>query len=195
MEKLLEDVEKYVISFLKENLSAKLGFHSLSHTLEVVAAAKEIGQQCHLSENEMDVLLVAAWFHDCGYVHTYIGHEEESKRIAKSYLEEHNCNSSFISSVLACIDATRFPQSANSTVEKVLCDADLHHFTKSTYPQYAQAIRKEFEIFLRIIYSEEEWQKINTSLLTAHKYCTEYGKSVLSRFKDINIEMINRTAQ
>lgn len=52
MENLLEDVEKYVISFLKENLSAKLGFHSLSHTLEVVVAAKEIGQQCHLWETK-----------------------------------------------------------------------------------------------------------------------------------------------
>ncbi len=190
MSPLIKSVEKDVPVFLKKNLAPNFVFHNLNHTYEVVQAAWEIGQGSDLATSEMDILIVAAWFHDCGYVNAYIGHEEESKKMAQHYLEEYNANTEFINSVLACIEATKFPQHPISMIEKVLCDADLYHFTRPSYPRYAKAIRKEFEVFLDKIYSEEEWHKVNTSLLTAHSYCTDYGKSVLSRFKDVNIELM-----
>lgn len=192
MNQLIESVENYVLLFLKQKLSSDLVFHNLAHTSEVVKAAWEIGQCSDLNESEMEILIVAAWFHDCGYAYAYTGHEEESKKVAKSYLEKWSANTDFILSVLACIEATKFPQRPGTMVEKVLCDADLFHFTKPSYPQYAKAIRKEFEVFLDKRYSEEEWLKINTSLLKAHNYCTAYGKFVLSRFKEVNIELMNR---
>lgn len=190
MENIVKNVELFVTALLRDNLSANLCFHNLAHTLGVVAAAKEIGQYSHLSEKEMDILAVAAWFHDSGYIHTYTGHEEESKKIAKAYLEQCHCDSSFIASVLACIEATKFPQRPGGILEKVLCDADLYHFTKTSYPQYAKAIRKEFEEFLGRMYSDEEWQHVNAAQLAEHGYCTEYGKSVLSRFKELNVELL-----
>lgn len=101
--------------------------------------------------------MVAAWFHDCGYAHTYIGHEEESKKEAISCLEKRGCDPAFICSVLDCIEATKFPQNPRSTVERVLCDADIYHFTKVSYPQYAKAIRSEFETYLSRTYTDEEW--------------------------------------
>ncbi|MGX5690283.1 hypothetical protein [Arcticibacter tournemirensis] len=105
----------------------------------------------------MTTLMVAAWFHDCGYAHTYIGHEEESKKEAISCLEKRGCDPAFICSVLDCIEATKFPQNPRSTVERVLCDADIYHFTKVSYPQYAKAIRSEFETYLSRTYTDEEW--------------------------------------
>ena len=192
MSQLIESVEDYVFGFLSETLSTNLVFHNFSHTNEVVKAAWEIGPDSGLDKSEMDILIVAAWFHDCGYAYAYIGHEEESKKIAKSYLEKYNANTDFIESVLACIDATKFPQHPRTIAEKVLCDADFFHFTKTSYPKYAIAIRKEFEVFLDKMYSEEEWQKVNAAMLTTHSYYTEYGKSVLSRFKDVNIELMNK---
>jgi predicted metal-dependent HD superfamily phosphohydrolase len=192
MNPLIKSVEKYVPVFLKKNLDSNFVFHNLNHTYEVVQAALEIGQGSDLATSEMDILIVAAWFHDCGYVNAYIGHEEESKKIAKSYLEKWGANTDFILSVLACIEATKYPQHPGTMVEKVLCDADFFHFTKPSYPQYAKTIRKEFEVFLDKIYSDEEWLKVNTSLLMAHNYCTEYGKSVLRRFKNVNIELVNK---
>lgn len=190
MEDIVKNVELYVTALLKDHLSEKLCFHDIEHTIGVVSAAMEIGQRSNLSREEMEILAVAAWFHDCGYIHTYTGHEEESKKIAKDYLEQGHCNGSFIASVLACIDATKFPQRPKNIMEKVLCDADLYHFTKTAYPQYSKAIRKEFETFLGKFYSEKEWEKVNATLLMEHSYCTEYGKSVLSRFKSLNIEMM-----
>ncbi|WGQ12778.1 HD domain-containing protein [Sphingobacterium faecium] len=99
MNDLVKSVEDYVSTLLKENLSVDLDFHSLTHTLEVVEAALEIGQLCNLDDSEIEILLVSAWFHDCGYIYTYVGHEEQSKQIAKSFLDKYNANTEFINSV------------------------------------------------------------------------------------------------
>lgn len=191
MSALIESVEKYIQVFLRKYLVSDLVFHNLNHTCEVVQAAWEIGQGSDLAKSEMDILIVAAWFHDCGYVNAYIGHEEESKKIAQRFLEEYNADTEFIHSVSACIEATKFPQHPRSIVEKVLCDADLYHFTRPSYPNYAKAIRKEFEVFLGTTYTEDEWKVANCTILLKHCYWTDYGVNVLDPFKQVNVRLMN----
>ncbi|MEZ7508625.1 HD domain-containing protein [Cloacibacterium sp. Arc13] len=189
MNNLVEAVSSYVILFLSENLSNELVFHNINHTYEVVAAAREIGSQCDLSDNETLALEVAAWFHDCGYANTYLGHENESKKIAKDFLENYGCENGFISSVLNCIESTKYPPKPSSLIEKVLCDADLYHLTRANYPKYEKALRREFEIFLKLIYTDEEWLKKNCWFISEHTYYTDFGQEVLSKFKETNIQM------
>jgi HD superfamily phosphodiesterase len=189
MNDLVEAVSSYVILFLSENLSNELVFHNINHTYEVVAVAREIGSQCYLSDNEMLALEVAAWFHDCGYANTYLGHENESKKIAEDFLENYGCENGFISSVLNCIESTKYPPKPSSLIEKVLCDADLYHLTRANYPKYEKALRREFEIFLKLIYTDEEWLKKNCWFLSEHTYYTDFGEKVLSKFKETNIQM------
>ena len=190
MNNLLEAVSTYVTLFLSENLSDELIFHSINHTYEVVAAAKEIGSQCGLSEDEMLVLEVAAWFHDCGYANTYLGHENESKKIASDFLENFGCDKDFTDAVLNCIESTKYPSRPSSLVEKVLCDAYLYHLTRTNYPKYEKALRQEFEIFLQLMYSDEEWMIKNNCFLTNHHYCTDYGQKVLAHLKEINVRIL-----
>ncbi|ASK29175.1 hypothetical protein CEY12_03220 [Chryseobacterium sp. T16E-39] len=191
MNNLLETVSNYILSYLTENLSVQLSFHHIQHTREVVNAAKEIGEQSNLSEDEMLVLQTAAWFHDCGYATTYIGHEEESKKIANSFLINYGCEESFIQSVLHCIESTKYPQKPTSLVDKILCDADLYHLALPSYPKYGKAIRKEFEIYLGQYYTDEEWLINNCQFLTNHSYYTDYGKQILEEFKKVNIQLMN----
>lgn len=190
MNNLLEAVSTYVTLFLSENLSDELIFHNINHTYEVVAAAKEIGSQCRLSEDEMSVLEVAAWFHDCGYANTYIGHEDESKKIASDFLEFFGCDKNLINSVLNCIEATKYPPRPSSLVEKILCDADLYHLTRANYQEYEKALRQEFETFLKMSYSNEDWRILNCRFLAGHSYCTDYGQKVLSHLKEINVGIL-----
>lgn len=192
---LIKSVSNFVTQFLIENLSHYFYFHNLQHTKEVVAAANEIAAQHHLSEEECTILLTAAWFHDCGYTVTYIGHEEKSKKIATNFLKDFGCDETFINSVLNCIEATKFPQRANSLLEEILCDADLYHFTKPNYPAYEQALRKEFEIHLGKNYTDEQWQKENYSLLAEHSYYTNYGKKVMEKYKAATLQLLNNKAK
>lgn len=185
MDNLVESVNRYVILFLSKNLS----FHCIGHTYDVVDAAREIGTESNLSEENMVVLMVAAWFHDCGYVNLYIGHEEESKKIAKNFLENFGCEKDFIDTVLSCIDSTKYPPKPSSLIEKVLCDADLYHLACPNYPKYEKAIRQEFEKYLGLAYTDEEWLVKNCKFLTDHEYYTDYGQKVLAKFKEVNIQL------
>lgn len=191
MNTLLEAVSSYVTAFLTENLSDQLSFHNIGHTYEVVDAAYEIGLQCNLSSEEINVLQIAAWFHDCGYAHVYKGHEDESKKIAKSFLENFSCAKSFIESVLNCIESTKYPQNPSSLIEKVLCDADMYHLTRPNYSKYEKALRLEFEKYLGLVCSDEDWRIKNSNFFQSHEYYTEYGQKILSKFKEINLQLIN----
>ncbi|MCT2410048.1 HD domain-containing protein [Chryseobacterium antibioticum] len=190
MDNLVEAVSSYVTLFLSENLSEDFSFHCMGHTYDVVNAVREIGAQSNLSEEEMLVLQVAAWFHDCGYVNLYIGHEEESKKIAQNFLENFGCEKDFIDAVLSCIDSTKYPPKPSSLLEKVLCDADLYHLTRPNYSKYEKALRQEFEKYLGLIYTDEEWLQKNLSFLKNHEYYTDYGQKVLAKFKEVNIQLM-----
>lgn len=191
MNNLLQEVRDYVILFLTENLSQQLTFHNVNHTYEVVSAACEIARENTLSDEDFCALEIAAWFHDCGYASCYKGHEEESKRIAKNFLENSNCDKSFIDKVLKCIESTKYPQNPVSEIEKILCDADMFHLTRTNYNQYEKALRLEFEKFLGLIFTDEEWQMENHIFLQHQHYFTSYGQDVLEKFKDVNIQLMN----
>ena len=189
MDNLIEAVRNYVIVFLSENLSDQLSFHNIGHTYEVADAVREIGLQTYLSEEEMLIVQVSAWFHDCGYANTYIGHEDESKKLAMNFLKKFGSDENFIEAVLRCIESTKYPPQPASLLEKVMCDADMYHLTKANYAKYSKAIRQEFETYLGLVYTNQEWQMKNYQFLTEHQYFTDYGKEILSRFKDVNIQL------
>jgi len=192
-----DDVIELVRAFALELLSGKLPedicFHNVAHTQEVVKAAIEIAGECNFTPKQLEIVTLAAWFHDCGYTTTYINHEDISKTIAADFLKRCNYPKENIDRVLSCIEATRFPQNAKSIEEEVLADADLYHFTKPNYLGYEQRLRAEFIIYLGKTYTDMEWAEINYTLLKRHEYYTAYGKNILQRFKEVNIERLKTT--
>lgn len=184
---LVETVSHHVVLLLRNELSPDLHFHNLRHTLSVVDAASEIGKAEGLSVYEQNIVTVAAWFHDCGYVRAYLGHEDESKWIARDFLVRTECDASFIEDVVNCIEATRFPQRPYSRLSEVLCDADLYHFSKAGYWFDLQALRREFATFLGQNDTDEQWCRRNCTLLKEHRYFTSYEQNVLQKFKETNM--------
>ncbi|MFT3737555.1 MAG: hypothetical protein QM786_02235 [Breznakibacter sp.] len=91
---------------------------------------------------------------------------------------------------LACIEATRFPQNPESPEAEVLADADLYHFTKTDYSKYERRMRTEFKTYLGKTYTDNEWDETNYGLLNSHSYFTVYGKTVLQKVKEVNIERL-----
>jgi predicted metal-dependent HD superfamily phosphohydrolase len=195
MNNLLQVIKEYVVSFLTDNLSEELTFHHIGHTYEVVEAVQEIIGQTELSEEDSLIVQTAAWFHDCGYAVCYKGHEEKSEIIAKDFLENFGCENVFIEKVLQCIESTKYPQNPHSEIEKIICDADMYHLTKTNYYQYEKALRLEFEKYLELILTDDEWKMKNNNFFTSHQYFTEYGRNILSKFKEVNVQLANGSNQ
>ncbi|MDP3470091.1 MAG: HD domain-containing protein [Daejeonella sp.] len=192
-EDIVNIVRDYVLELLSNKLQNDICFHNVTHTQEVVKAAIEIAGECRFNPKQLEIVMLAAWFHDCGYTTTYTLHEDSSKTIAVDFLNRNNYPKEDIEQVLACIEATRFPKNPTSPEEEVLADADLYHFIKPDYPKYEQQLRKEFKTYLGRTYTDMEWAEINYTLLKSHSYYTDYGKNVLQQFKEVNIERLKTT--
>jgi uncharacterized protein len=130
---IINNVEKYVTSLLQSKLPQSLTFHNCQHTKNVVYAVKHIGKKSRISAEELEIVTIAAWFHDTGFTVTYSGHEEESIKIAANHLSLLKYENRKVQKVLDCIQATKLPQQPLDLVGEVLCDADLFHLSQHNF--------------------------------------------------------------
>lgn len=185
--KIVAEVSHSVRKIFQSDLPDTLYFHNIRHTEEVVSASIEIGKATGLSDEELEIVVIASWFHDVGYCYKYAGHEELSMEIAEKTLLLLNYEKFNIKEVISCIAATKYPQNPKTTSDMVLCDADLYHLSLETYPHYAENLRKEWHSFLGRSYSDQEWRHVNCILLESHTYFTPFGQQVLQPKKEKNI--------
>ena len=182
--------EQYVTKLLVEKLPSNLVFHTPDHTRYVVDAAEEIGEKSNLSQEKMNLVLFCAWFHDVGYTETYIGHEQESARMARDFLEKEGAEEDLIKQVEEAILATKIPQKPTTEPARVLCDADLKHLSEVNYYDYAERIRQEKKLTGNRKISKLEFDYQSVEFFNLHNYHTEYGKTVLQKGKEKNFAMI-----
>ena len=64
---ILKEVEEYVSNFIQTSVPSEYIYHNLRHTNNVVKACREISDRYEISEDELEILELAAWFHDTGY--------------------------------------------------------------------------------------------------------------------------------
>lgn len=186
---IISKVAATVEEIFEKDLPNGFFFHNINHTEEVVKASLEIGMEVKLTEDELEVVQIASWFHDVGYCHRYYGHEDLSLEIAERTLTTFNYNTNKLKQVLTCIASTKYPQKPYTLIEKVICDADLYHLSKPNYYLYEQRLRREWKDRLGKNFSDREWIDTNCQLLQKHKYFTIYGQAVLQPSKETNIEV------
>ena len=85
-EENVNKAHQYVQNIFNELAPPENVYHNLSHTTEVVSAVKEIAAAEGVSADDLELLVIAAWFHDSGYVKTCKGHEEVSVGYVKEFL-------------------------------------------------------------------------------------------------------------
>ena len=140
---ILSDIKKFVGSkFRKEGQSENL-YHNLTHTAEVVKIAREIAEASAVSEEDLEIVLISAWFHDIGYIDKCDGHEDIGKNYAKKFLEEKNYPPEKIQTVLSLIEATRLPRNPQNLLEEIICDADLYHLGTNDFEKKGDLLKKE----------------------------------------------------
>lgn len=190
-EQLLQAVRLYVTELYLHRIRPELVFHNLEHTEDVVEACSIMADHYQLPGADRLVLLIAAWFHDTGYIKgVAAGHEAESIRQATEFLMQHQADPVLIQRVSSCIQATQMPQSPVSLVEKILCDADLFHLSTPDFAGRSQLLRKEQEALLGRKISQKDWRKNNCTFLQTHHYFTEYGQEKLEPRKQENLLLL-----
>lgn len=190
MSNILSDTEEYVTRLFSQNNNDKLRYHNIVHTRSVVHAAELIGGKCEHVDGDINALLVAAWFHDVGYLETKVEHEEVSARLARKFLEEKGMDESFIEQVERAIEATKLPQTPKDRLSAALCDADLYHVSQDDFMENTQIFWDELAAMSGEDMDEFKYLGTTLSFLKAHKFQTEYGQTLLEPGKQANLKKV-----
>lgn len=189
---LIGSAKKFAVTILKNDISKDLVYHSLEHTEGVVAASQEIGKESGLEEDQLEVLELAAWFHDLGYRDTIQNHEEHSIEIADQYLTDARYDNKKKDQVLGCIRATKMPQQPQNNVEQVLCDADLSHLGKDDFFEKSQLLLEELNTVGDELITESKWLEMNKEFILGHTYFTDYAKDKFNPAKEKNLKQVKK---
>ncbi|PID58968.1 MAG: HD family phosphohydrolase [Ignavibacteriae bacterium] len=184
---ILLKVKNYILDYYKKYIPAENIYHNIYHIQQTVEYVMQIGKHCNISDEDMELLLIAAWFHDTGYTSTREGHENKSIKIAKKYLTNINYPSEKINKVCNLISVTEIPQKPKNLLEEIICDADLAHLGTKDFFDQTELLRLEFEKKEKREITDFEWLKLNIDFLTSSKFFTNYAKSEFEPTKMKNI--------
>ncbi|NND31812.1 MAG: HD domain-containing protein [Saprospiraceae bacterium] len=183
MKDLLKKAQLTASEIMKE-LPETMSYHDLNHSRMVVESAKEIGTMEGLNDHDLAMVEIAAWFHDTGFQSKYEGHEEESCKIARSFLVKENIPEEDIERVVEAIRATARDVIPITTLQKVLKDADLYHLASPSYYAIAQSLRNEWSSDQNDEYTDVEWMENSLEFLNRTQFWTTYGHQVLQPAAD-----------
>jgi predicted metal-dependent HD superfamily phosphohydrolase len=191
MSALIIEVEKFVFSFLSKNIHPNYVYHNLAHTQRVVENTKEISAHLKFEESILEDLVIAAWFHDTGYIDGAENHEVKSVQIAKEFLTTKNISEERIERVATIILATEVNYVPQDSLEEIIRDADCAHLASKEFLDIVSLLRKEWELSLDKKYTHAEWIELNLSFLTQkHSYYTDFALRNWSKGKDKNLSKL-----
>lgn len=190
---LIEQSEDFVSNLLKDKLSNLYSYHNFNHTLTVVNAVKELCKKEEVSADEKEILLIAAWFHDTGYITGYENHEKESVKIATVFLKEKEQSDEFIAKVSSLIMATVKEYIPKTHLEKIIKDADFAHLMGTEYATTCELLRIELKNTWNLNFSNEEWAKENLNfLMNKHRFYTDYAQRKWQPLKEKNLLLVQK---
>ena len=183
---ILSKVKEYIGKTFRDKGSENNYYHNFTHTAEVAKATEEIADAMGIKDDEKEVLLIAAWFHDIGHIETCNGHEDIGIKLAKQFLTENNYPLSKIETVESLINATRMPRDPKNILEEIICDADLHHLGTNNYDKRSELYKNEIEAQKHSKIKEVDWLQNNLEFLKEHKFYTSFAKDRYEIQKNIN---------
>lgn len=183
---------RFVDRLFRKQLPGWALYHNLAHTSEVVAASWEIGEGTGLSHHDMEILLVAAWFHDTGYTELAKGHEERSAAIVSAFLEENKYPRRSIARIARCILATRVPQRPKSMLERILCDADLKSLGMRSFLSQNDRLKAEIERREGVVLDDVMWLRRSCRFLRKHRFHTRYARTRFEKGRFANIARLRK---
>lgn len=189
---ILLSASTYVNQLFDKHSTIAALYHNFDHTLEVVEHVKEISTAMRVHASEKEIVLLAAWFHDTGYLFSPKEHEERSVGIATEFLRSNGYPESKIRRVAGCIRATKVPQQPKNDLEKIMGDADLLHLGKKDSIARGEMLRTEIESMSGHLLPEEEWIRQSISFHLGHHYHTTYAVKKYTASRDRNLRILQR---
>jgi len=146
-----------------------------------------IGQKEKLNKKDTLLLKVAALYHDIGFIKGSKNHEEESCKIAKRHLKSDGFSKEDIDKICGMIMATKIPQQPKNELENILADADLEYLGTKEFWKIGDLLFEELRYDHKDM-TRNQWDNIQISFLSMHKYHTKFCKQYREKYKRQHLE-------
>jgi uncharacterized protein len=144
-----------------------------------------------LSGDDVQLLAVAATYHDVGFIVSHVEHESHSIAITQAALPRFGFQPEAIARICGAIAATKLPQSPLDIFEALLADADLDVLGREDYWPSNLFLRAELEITDNRPISKREWYQTQLAFLQSHRYFTAVAQSLRNVGKAQNIAALH----
>ena len=189
-----EQAGNYILGRMQNEMKEYMYYHNVAHVLDVLQAVEFIAGSEKVTPQEMELLKVAALFHDAGFIRSTENHEKLSCDIAREYLPGVGFSNDEIENICTLIMATCIPQSPGNNLEKIICDADLDYLGRDDFFTIGYKMYQEFKA-RNLISGEREWNELQVKFLSAHKYFTNTSVSRRSDKKEEHLRAIRQVLQ
>ncbi len=162
-------------------------YHGIHHTRDdVLPAAQRLAAASGVEGEELLLLCTGALFHDVGLLEGVLGHEETGARMAVNVLPGFGYAPRQIETVSAIIRATRLPQSPETLLQAMMCDADLDSIGREDFFVTSHTFRLELMATGPYI-PVREWYERQLHFLEDHSYFTEAARTLRGATKAANV--------
>ncbi|MDD5507655.1 MAG: HD domain-containing protein [Bacteroidales bacterium] len=185
-----EGTKNFILDKLTSELRPELQYHNIEHTLDVLESAERLAALENQNGHNLLLLRTAALFHDSGMLICYTDHEEASTELTKKYLPEFGYSEQDINVINKMILSTKLPQSATTSLEKILCDADLDYLGRDDFYMIAHRLLFEWKRLNVHKTTLSEWYRLQMDFLTHHGYYTRSARTLRQEIKDIHLAEI-----
>jgi predicted metal-dependent HD superfamily phosphohydrolase len=161
----------FILNKLERELSDRLTYHGLHHTLDVLHSTEELCYYEKVPPYHSILLKTAALFHDSGFTISNIEHEKQGCFIVQENLPNYGYSSREVSLICGMIMATKIPQRPKNYLEAIICDADLDYLGRDDFYEIGQSLFEELKAY-KVLQTEEAWNKIQVKFLEQHQFFT-----------------------
>ncbi len=189
MTPILNAAKDYVLKTLNEELPNGFLYHNYNHTERVVKHVYELLDAEGIEGDEAENILIAAWFHDIGFVKDPENHEEIGAAMIEEFLTTHHfTDPKRVAYIQGCIKATKFGSDPETIGQQVLVDADFSHFSSKNYDQISALLRQEWKLTKSKEYTDVEWLEENINMFNMHhRYYTAHAVKEWQPMKHNNL--------
>ena len=167
-------LRKEALAILNKDLSKKLYYHGVHHTLQALHISKNYLKSDNIVGEEAKLVRIGILLHDIGFTVSNESHEEKSVIIAKKLMYKYGFTQKHFSIVKGLILATKIPQFPNTPLERIISDVDLDYLGKKNFYEISDQLFNELKAF-SLVTDKNEWNKIQINFLESHQYHTAYG--------------------
>ncbi len=185
-----------ILERLEKELPEKLFYHSVDHSKDVLFESLKFGLLGGLGSRELELLAIAAAYHDSGYLVRMEDNEVLGAEFAiKAMKEAGTYTPEEITIVSDMIIDTKlndlgsiFVRTISSGLAEYLLDADLSNLGRDDFFKKGKLLQKELDL------SDEVFHSLTLKLIDNHQWQTESARKLRSTQCQLNFEKF-RTAR